>query len=419
MKANSLILSLFLLVGCRPELQVEAKRGDLSQVKPIAETRADAVIAKAQRMIEKMPKSTKGYGALGQALMQRARETGRLDDYAAALTAFEKAVSLDKQDAVALHDLAWCWTMFHRFDKARNLADQAIKLAPTDPTAYGVKFDSEMELGHYTEAGNAGQKMLDLRPCLASYSRAAQYRWTLGDAKGAVILMEKAMEAGGPYAENWLWCMTQIGDFSFKTGNMMAAEQSYNRALSYKKDYKHALFGLGRVRLSQGKVDEGIELMSRATAQACPILYRIEYASLLKGHGQAAKANEQFAKIDAAIAEHGSYGIKGDEVAQAESWMARGENLGEALKLMESESKEHVNWQTLSALAWAQALNGQSEKSQLTIDAAVKCGAQEPVMLARAAEIHRIAGNVERSTALRMKAEALNAYMASNVKLAR
>lgn len=412
-----LILCSVALFGCRSDMTAEAKRTDLKTVKPIAETRADLAIRKAQAMIEKMPKSTKGYGALGQALMQRGRETGRLEDYSAALTAFEKAVELDKEDAVALHDLAWCWTMFHRFGKARELADQAIKFSPNDPTAYGVKFDSEMELGHYDAAGQAGQMMLDLRPCLASYSRAAQYRWAIGDAKGAVLLMEKAMQAGGPYAENWLWCMTQIGDYAFKTGNTVAAEQNYERALDFKKDYKHALFGLGRIRLSQGKVGEGLDLMAQATSQACPILYRIEYASVLSAHGKSAEAKQEFVRVDEAVKEHLSYGIQGDEVGQAEAWMAQGTKLGEALKLMESERKEHVNWQTLSALAWAQILNGQVDAAKGTIEKAVANNVQEPVLLARAAKIFQRSGDEERARRYNLRAQSLNAYLADSVKL--
>lgn len=411
-----LTISALLLAGCNRDVITEAKRGDLDNVKPIAETRADHAIQQAQASIAKMPKSTKGYGALGQALMQRARETGRLDDYAAALTAFEKAVALDSKDAIALHNLAWCWTMFHRFDKAREFADRAIQVSPTDAIAYGVKFDSEMELGHYDAAGLAAQKMLDLKPCLASYSRAAQYRWVLGDGKGAIMLMKRATDAGAPYAENRLWCMTQLGDYAFKTGNTMAAEQNYKGALEQDKSYKHAQFGLGRVRIAQGRTKEGLALMSEATAKSCPMAYRLEYATLLRAEGRVKEAEEQMAQIVAGIEEHGRYGIAGDEVIQAELLLLKGEEKPRALAMMEKESREHVNWQTLSCSAWAQAMNGDAMKAKATVMKALACGVQEPILWARAARIFELAGEKESAAHQMAAAKNLCPYLAALVE---
>ncbi|MBS1715870.1 MAG: tetratricopeptide repeat protein [Armatimonadetes bacterium] len=418
MKTSTVILALVSLTiaGCAPQGPTEARRLDLKRVQAQGDSRADRMIAAAQKFVARHPDKAKGYNDLGQALMQRAREHSALDDYAGALAAFENAVALEPKDPVSLHNLAWCWTMFHSFDKARDLADKALAQNPIDPFAYGVKFDSEMELGRYKEAGASAQKMLDLRPDLASYSRAAQYRWSLGDAKGAVLLMEKAADAGAPFGENTLWCMTQVGDLAFKTGNVAAAGRAYQRALDRDPQYRHALFGMGRVRFSQRKDDEGMDFFAKALDQKCPALYRIEYASLLAKAGRRDEAAKQHQMVDDIIKEHLSYGIHGDEVVQAENWLAQGIKLKEALELMTSEAKEHTNWQTYSALAWAQLANGRSSDAAATIRKGLASGVQEPVLWARAGRIAEAAGQVDEGRTRLAAAENLSPYLASLVE---
>ncbi|MCW5938320.1 MAG: tetratricopeptide repeat protein [Fimbriimonadaceae bacterium] len=413
MRGLLLTLGALALVGCATDKAVKPAVPDLSSVKSEGSSRANNLIEQAQRQIKSQPEKPGGYNRLGHALMQRARETGNLADYVSARTAFESAVAKAPDDSTSLHNLAWCWTMFHQFDKAIELSDRAIKIDSEDAFAYGVRFDSMMELGRYKEAGQAVQRMLDLKPSLASYSRAAQYRWAVGDGKGAVILLNRAIQAGSPYGENTLWCMTQAADVAFKLGNLQAAEQGYKAALERDSRYRHALFGLGRCLAARGRTDEGMRAMRSALDQSCPPVYRLEYAALLSREGRKTEAATQYSQVEKQVQEHQKHGIEGDEVVLAESWMAQGVRLDEALETMVEEAKHHTNWQTYSALAWAQHKNGQNKAAKASIERAMAVGAQEPHLWARAARIAESDGDLERARTLFASAQNLNQHLAT------
>lgn len=61
----------------------------------------------------------------------------------------------------------------HEFEDAADFARRAQEINPTDATSWGVLADALIQLGDYEQATAAAQKMLDLRPGLASYSRAS------------------------------------------------------------------------------------------------------------------------------------------------------------------------------------------------------------------------------------------------------
>nr|MBA3727423.1 tetratricopeptide repeat protein [Armatimonadota bacterium] len=225
-----------------------------------ASSEGDHKLNRLKSVVEANPKSAKAYNELGSALMQKGRETNELDWYDRAKSAFEKASQIEPKDPVSLRNLAWAWTMYHDFPQAMKYANMAIAIDPGDHLAYGVLVDSYLELGRYPHAVEAAQKMVDLRPDLASYARASQIRWIHGDVRGAIWMMQKAVAAGGPYAENSAWSRTQLGDMYFKSGNMKAAQQEYEAVRRAMPGYPHALAGMARIRAAQKKYPDAIAL---------------------------------------------------------------------------------------------------------------------------------------------------------------
>lgn len=408
-----LAVSLAVVAGCGHSLSSstgEIPRANLASLKVEGETKVDKAITRAQGWIKLASNQPKGYRALGMALMQKGRETGDLDNYNAALTAFEKAVELDPKNSESLHGLAWAWTMFHRFAKAIELANQAIEVDPTDPFAYGVLVDSYVELGKYKQAEEAAQKMVDMRPDLASYSRVAQLRWILGDAKGAIVLMNRAVQAGGPYAENSAWCETQLGDMYWKTGSYLAAEQAYQRVLDRMPDYRHANFGMARIMLSKNKPLDAVDLMAKATRGNCPIPYVVEYGDLLASLGKKDEAEAQYDRVEKMVEEHLKHGIQGDEVALAEFYLEHDRKLGEALRLMEEEAKEHTSWQTYNALAWAQYKSKDYAGARKSMNKALACGIQDARLWHRSGMIDEALGKKDEARKQILAAETLHPH---------
>ena len=102
--------------------------------------------------------------------LQKVRETadptlyvkaqGLLDDLAA--RAPDDPRVLEARGALALAQ--------HRFEDAAQLGQEALRVAPRSPTAYGILVDADNELGRYDAALTATQEMVDARPSLQSYA---------------------------------------------------------------------------------------------------------------------------------------------------------------------------------------------------------------------------------------------------------
>ncbi|MGI8923217.1 MAG: tetratricopeptide repeat protein [Fimbriimonadales bacterium] len=373
-----------------------------------ANSATDHKLNRLKSVAEANPKSAKAYNELGSALMQKGRETNELDWYDRARSAFEKASQIDPKDSASLRNLAWAWTMYHDFPEAIKYAKRAIAIDPGDHLAYGVLVDSNLELGRYPRAVEAAQKMVDLRPGLASYSRASQIRWIHGDVKGAIWMMQRALEAGGPYAENSAWARTQLGDMYFKSGNTRAAEQEYEAVRATMPEYRHALAGMARVRSTQAKFPEAIRLWQKAMRGRPNITYVIELGDLYTKLGEKESAERQYARVEELIAEHTAHGIGGDELIQAMYYLDRNISTDKALELARSEIEHHTTVQAYTTLAWAYHKNGKDQEATTAIAKALSMRTQDALLYYRAARIYAAAGDAGRAKKFANFAASLN-----------
>src|SRR4030095_11894111 len=168
----------------------------------------------------------------------------------------------------ALVGLAWVQSARHEFEKSIESARKALGLAPANAAAYGLLGDAALELGEYDLAGEHYQRMLDLRPDISAYSRTAHLLLVTGDVRRATRLMGKAINAGAPYAENTAWCRAQLALMHLATGNLLAAEQTVEQAISRAPNNYHVLFAQGRVRAARANYAGAIDSYRRASAIA-------------------------------------------------------------------------------------------------------------------------------------------------------
>src|SRR5260370_20111199 len=139
----------------------------------------------------------------------------------------------------------------HHFVQVREYSEELTKITPEDPWNWGTLGDSLMELGEYDQAGKAYERMLALNPNQASYNRLAYHRFVTGNANEAIRLMTLAAGAGSWAPENTAWCLVELGNMYFKTGQLDAAERAYSNALAlfHGSDTAHA--GLRRLEAEQ------------------------------------------------------------------------------------------------------------------------------------------------------------------------
>ena len=103
--------------------------------------------------------------------------------------------------------------------------------------------DALIELGRYDEAVVATQRMVDLRPDLASFARVSYLRELMGDVPGALAAMERAAQAGAGRAENVAWTQVQSGNLRFNSGDLDGAAARYDASLATVDGY---VYGAGR-----------------------------------------------------------------------------------------------------------------------------------------------------------------------------
>jgi tetratricopeptide (TPR) repeat protein len=187
----------------------------------------DQRIASLEKLIAQNPKSVAYRNQLAAAYMQKVRETvdfGYLDRAERILNA---VLLSDDGNYEALRMREVVELERHRFQAAADLAEAIVGLHPGDPWSYGVLGDASMEMGHYDRAGAAYRQMLVLRPDQSSLNRASWYEFVSGRPQQAIALMQQAIDSGARSPENTAWCLVDLGNIYFKTGDIDQAGRSY------------------------------------------------------------------------------------------------------------------------------------------------------------------------------------------------
>ena len=197
------------------------------------------------------PRDDRCWVELGQALMQRARETGSLGDYRQGRSAFKTAFQLNPENSTAMIGMAWVHGALHQFEASIQWANKAIASDPEASDAYGLLGDAAVERGDYDAAFGHYQKMLDIRPDLASYSRGAHLLFVTGDLQSAITLMRKAIAAGAPFAENTAWCRAELARMLLRQGALQEAERVIRSGLEQTPHNYQLLAVMGQIQAAR------------------------------------------------------------------------------------------------------------------------------------------------------------------------
>ena len=134
-----------------------------------------------EERLKQEPNDARVNAALGQAYLQRARESGDPTFYTKAEALFERALAVNPKSMEAMLGNATLSMARHDFRKARALAETAIALNPDVVATYGILTDALVELGDYTAAIKTVDEMVRRKPSLSSYSRVSYVRELMGD----------------------------------------------------------------------------------------------------------------------------------------------------------------------------------------------------------------------------------------------
>jgi tetratricopeptide (TPR) repeat protein len=245
-----------------------------------ADSAVDRTIVICQKILRVRPDDAAMYYKLGDAYVEKGRETGDITYYDLASQALQHALKIEPELGPARRHLAYVLYSLHDFAGAEREAGRAIALDPSDSNAYGVLGDAQLETGQYDAAAQAYARMAAIKDDLYSYSRRSGLETILGDNSAAVADLERAIADGrrdGAPAEAIAWAETRLAEDYFLLGKLDEAAAHDQAALATYPGYYRALASLGQVRAAQRRLDEAAGLYRSAIA----IIPLPEYAAAL------------------------------------------------------------------------------------------------------------------------------------------
>ena len=353
---------------------------------------SDADVSKASAETTKHPESDAAWVNLGDAFMQKARETADSAYYSRAERAYHKALDLNPKCVDAMTGMAWVNGGRHEFGAIMVWPRKVLAMDPKNPAAYGLIGDAAVEMGDYDEAYDQYQKMLDIKPDLSSYGRSAHLLQITGDTRRATWLMMKGVAAGSPYAENTAWCLSQVALIYYAEGAYVPAEQVLEEGLKKVPNDYRLLAAMGRVKAAKKDYPEAIEYFRKASEIAPQQDTVAALGDLYQLMDQPENMQRQYALVESIARLNKANGVKGDMLT-AKFYADHGIHLEEALKMAEEEYATRKNVYVADTLAWCYFKNGRIEDAKKYIRLALKQNTPEALFRFHKGMIYAKAGD--------------------------
>jgi tetratricopeptide (TPR) repeat protein len=362
------------------EQQIRAAAGE----RPVNKT--DRLIWSYQEAVRENPDDLDAHAILGDAYIQKARETGDPTLYGKAEAVLDTALKRDPQHVESMIGKGQLLLAQHNFREGLAIGQRAQAINPTIPRIYGVIADAQIELGLYDDALQTVQTMVDKRPDLSSYSRVSYVRELYGDLDGAIEAMAMAVRAGGPTSENTEWTRVQLGNLYFARGDLASAELQYQTSLQRLPEYVHALAGLGKVRAVQGRTAEAIDLLQQAIARMPLAEFVIMLGEIHEAAGQTEAAARQYELVRAMQQLFKANGVDTDlELALFDA--DRGHDPQATVAMARVAYERRPGIKASDTLAWALFKAGRLDEASRYASEALRLGTKDALMLYHAGMI--------------------------------
>jgi tetratricopeptide (TPR) repeat protein len=363
----------------------------------------DVEIQQLQKTLEAHPEISDTWVMLGRSWVRRARASSDPGYYLNAKACADVALDLAPSNRAATNLIGIVLINQHKFDEARDLAEQILRKQPMDLMALGTLSDADLEVGRYDQAIEAAQKMMDMKPGLPSYTRASYLAWLRGDGKTALENIHEAIDAGKDPKdpEPRCWVMVQAAMIFWHKGDYAGADAGFDLALKECPDYPPALVGRGRVALGNGDFERAKGALEPSFKES-PLA---ETAWLLgdarAGAGDAKGAEEAYAQVV-------KIGRATDLRTLALFWATKDREHEEALRLVEAEKKVRDDIYTEDTLGWALYRLGRFADARAASEKATALGTKDARLLYHAGAIRIAAGDKAAGEKLVKEAGALN-----------
>src|SRR5438552_13082066 len=226
--------------------------------------RTDKEISRLQQQIRSGRNVQLWLEQLGWAFVAKARESFDTGFYRLAEQCARCIEKRNPQSQEAMLLRGHVLHNLHRFKESETLARRLVQQRGLS-FDYGLLGDALMERGKLKDAAEAYQQMMNLKPDLRAYARAAHMRWLKGDLEGAIEAMELAVSAASPSnADTAEWVNTPFAAYEFQAGQFQEAEQRCAFALTFQNNYPPALLLQGKMLLARNRSREAVHALQSA-----------------------------------------------------------------------------------------------------------------------------------------------------------
>ncbi|NDI48416.1 tetratricopeptide repeat protein [Goekera deserti] len=354
-----------------------------------------AAITAAQQRLDEVPGDWVTWAQLGSAYVEQARISADPSYYELADGALAQSLTLrpDGNDA-ALTGQGALANARHDFGAAADLATRALEINSYSATAWGVLTDARTQLGDLTGAGEAVQRMVELRPGVASFTRVSYDAELRGDLPGARAALEQALaiaQDGGDEA----YCRTYLAALAFSTGDLDGAAEQVTAGLRTAPTSPELLLVQARVDAARGDTDAALAGF-RSVVDARPLPeHLVEYGEYLESLGRLDEARQQYALVTTVQQLFAGNGVT-DDLSTALFAADHGDPAA-AVAAATTEYGRRQNTDSQNALAWALHAAGRDAEALPLAQQSTSTGRESALFL-----YHR--GTIE--AALGMTAEA-------------
>ena len=348
----------------------------------------DASIASLESKVEAQPEDWEGLAALGIAYVQRVRITSDPSTYPLAHVVLARSLKVrPAENASALLGLGTLAAARHHFIDALRWGRRAVKAAPYDADVYGLVGDAQLELGRYGAAFGSFQRMIDLRPNLASYARVSYALELRGNVDGAIAAMRAAYDvAAGP--ADTAWAAAHIAKIHLGAGRIDEAEKWFRRARAADPASMDAEAGLALIAWASGDLEKAIAgyegLATRYPSPEHVAVLGDLYAA--SGDREAAAAQYELVRAEARLFR--ANGVDTDlEIALFEADHPGEHSARAALRAAPAEWSRRRGVHVADAYAWALYAHGDYRRASALAASALRLGTRNALFLFHAGMI--------------------------------
>ncbi|WP_405918287.1 tetratricopeptide repeat protein [Streptomyces sp. NBC_00728] len=320
-----------------------------------------ADITRLQAKLKETPRDEVALATLGLDYVQQAKSTADPAYYPKAEAVLKRSLALRTSDNfTAMGGMAALQAGRHQFTQALDWARKAVAVNPYNSSLYGTLADAYTQLGRYSEAADAVQRMVDLRPGAPSLSRASYVAELSGDITTARTDMRRALnDAAGP--ADAAFAHYYLGQLAYNNGDPATELTEAETGLTTAPGYTPLLQAKAQAEAALGHTDAALTDLTRAVQRVPQPEYVLQLGELYQSLGRNQEAAQQYQVFRAEQKLFTSNGVALD--SDAALFEADHGDPGRALAIARQGLETRPFMDTHDALAWALHANGQDREA--------------------------------------------------------